>query len=278
VTDVTEPRQPRRSSKVSREPSPLPSWRRSNEGEPIPSSTAIRVWYLRRLDLLQELTEHDLEALAKMTVDREYPRGALLLEAIDAPSVFLLKHGTVELFRSTPDGREVTTALLRGGALFGAGGLLAVGRRGLSARVVEDALVCQSSARKFLSFARDHPSMMLGVVRELAAQLFRAEETIEMLATRDVASRVAAAILSQANTGGTDGVTPPLTREAWASLCGTTRESVSRTLSRFKAREWIRESGRSIAILDQHALHTVAAGAKLVVNPPPGAVRRNPPN
>ena len=55
-------------------------------------------------------------------------------------------------------------------------------------------------------------------------------------------------------------VVPPITQADLASLCGVTRESVSKTLTSFDRRGLVRREGRTYVLLDTAALTRLAGG------------------
>ncbi|HUY24380.1 MAG TPA: Crp/Fnr family transcriptional regulator [Candidatus Saccharimonadales bacterium] len=227
-------------------------------------TAATRLWHLERLDLLRGLGPAGLDALAQRTLDREVGRGSLIGVRDGPSSVYLVKRGTVRLFRVTTSGREVTTALLGPGRLFGTASFVPGAEPELLARAVDDVLLCQTRPHELLALARDHPGLMVAMIRDLVWQLLRAEQAIERLASGGVAARVAATLLS-----AQEGPTPSdRTNEEWAALCGTTRESVSRTFSRFRRAGWIVTRGHAVAIRDAAALRMVADGG--IALPAPG--------
>jgi CRP-like cAMP-binding protein len=53
---------------------------------------------------------------------------------------------------------------------------------------------------------------------------------------------------------------PSITQADLASMCGVTRESVSKTLASFDRRQFVRREGRSYVLLDPEALRRLAEG------------------
>ena len=53
---------------------------------------------------------------------------------------------------------------------------------------------------------------------------------------------------------------PPISQADLASLCGVTRESVSKTLSEFGRRGIVRRDGRRYLLLDPEALERLSDG------------------
>jgi CRP/FNR family transcriptional regulator len=86
----------------------------------------------------------------------------------------------------------------------------------------------------------------------MARQIFRLEQTIESMASQQVPQRLAGLLLEEIAEGEkTDGgvLLPSRSQEELAKLIGSTRESVSRTLSTWRTEEVITMRGRRIVVL-----------------------------
>jgi CRP/FNR family transcriptional regulator len=93
---------------------------------------------------------------------------------------------------------------------------------------------------------------MARVVMVMAKQIFRLEQTIERMASQQVAQRLAATLVDELAAGEeSDGgiLLPVHSQEQLARLIGTTRESVSRTLSIWRSAGVIAMKGRRIVVL-----------------------------
>ena len=92
----------------------------------------------------------------------------------------------------------------------------------------------------------------------------------EDLAFRDVGGRLARLLLSLAARQGmpaenrTITLNTRLTHQELANCVGTTRETLTLTIDRFKSDGWIRFEGRMIVICDPKALHARAGTMRLL--------------
>jgi CRP-like cAMP-binding protein len=104
--------------------------------------------------------------------------------------------------------------------------------------------------------------MALGLLGALARLVLSKEAMAEDLVWLDLRGRLAKRLLQLATTPESDGhpVVPPITQADLASLCGVTRESVSKTLTSFDRRGLVRREGRSYVLLDTEALRRLAEG------------------
>jgi len=88
------------------------------------------------------------------------------------------------------------------------------------------------------------------------------EASADDLVWLDLKGRLAKRLLLLARDDGPDGVpaVPQISQADLASLCGVTRESVSKTLAGFGRRGIVRRDGRRYLLLDPDALERLAEG------------------
>ena len=63
--------------------------------------------------------------------------------------VYLLKEGRVKIYKLSPDGKELTLAVLESGEIFGEMALIDEGPRGTIAEPLEDSYICVIRRRDF---------------------------------------------------------------------------------------------------------------------------------
>jgi CRP-like cAMP-binding protein len=115
-----------------------------------------------------------------------------------------------------------------------------------------EAVVCEVSAHDFVGMLARHPLLMTKVVMVMARQLFQLEQMIESLASRRISSRLAGYLLTQSDEGERlDGgvLLAPMTHDELTTIIDSSRESVSRTIGRWRAQGIVRTEGRRIVVL-----------------------------
>ena len=210
-----------------------------------------KVWFLRRLNLFEGMSETEIEKISHEFKMRSCaPRHSVINESGDR--VYLLKEGRVRLYHLTVEGQDVTTAVITPGQLFGIGAFLGGDGTATHAEALEESYICEAGAQDFLAMLARHPLFMARVVMVMAKQIFRLEQTIESMASQPVPRRLAGLLLVQMADGQPcDGgvLLPSHSQEDLAKLIGSTRESVSRTLSSMRAAHLIAMRGRRILVL-----------------------------
>ena len=227
------------------------------------SGRAEKLWYLRQIRLFDRLSEPDLLRLAQSSEMREYARGEVIQHAKPPADVIqFVKAGRVKISTYSADGKEQVLALLDAGDLFGelASAPLPAPVR---AEALDRAVVCSIERALFEDVVRHTPEVALKVIQVLARRLRAAEQEIEDLALRDVPARLASLLVRLADGYGEEHergirLSFRLTHQDLAHMIGSTRETVTMIMNRFRNDGLIRADRRILVILDREGLGAVA--------------------
>ena len=241
---------PRKLADLARRASARPS--------PLAADPAAKLGYLRQVDILSPLSAEEREWVAANTAMVTCEKGRVFYTPEEPGEVvFLLKHGRVDLFRLTPDGRKLVVATLDAGTCFGEMGLLGQGMYGCYAEAVSDCLLCVMSRTDLQTLVRRNPDVGLRLLEVIGGRLLQRESELEALAFRGVPARLAALLLREADAYGT---VAGRSHQDLAERLGTYRETVSQTLGRFRAEGLVAVEPRRIRLLDSDGLRAYAEG------------------
>jgi CRP/FNR family transcriptional regulator, cyclic AMP receptor protein len=220
---------------------------------------------MRATPLLEATPAQAVRTLAQGAALREYRKGTYLFhQHDDAPDVFFLWRGRVEISSTSVTGHRQLHTTLEPPQFFGELGVLGDLPRTATAVAVEDTAVCVVHGPDFLSFLDDHPEASRALLRALARQLQAHEALVEDLLFLDLKGRVAKRLLGLVSPSleelPDDGAVIPsvVTHADLASLSGGSRENVTRILSDFQRRGLVRRSGRRYVLKDVAGLRRLA--------------------
>jgi CRP/FNR family transcriptional regulator len=193
-----------------------------------------------------------------------YPKGALLfVEKQDARGVYALCEGEVKLSISSPEGKIMIMRIARAGELLGLMATMAGQPYEVTAETIHPCQVAFVRREDFLRFVANHPEASQNVVRQMSAQYRGACEQLRTVGLSASAQEKLARLLLTWTEGiqqtkeGTR-IKLPLTHEEIAEFIGTTRETVTRTLSDFKVRHLVAIQGSTLMIPNRAALESFA--------------------
>ena len=197
-----------------------------------------------------------ISALAARGVIHQYRRGTYLFhQGDDAPDVFFLVAGNVEISSLSSSGRRLLHATIDRPQFFGELGVLGDIARTAAALALEESTVWVAPGRVFLEFLTEEPTATRALLRALARQVQADEAFVDDLLFLDLKGRVAKRLLQLVSPSldelPEDGAVLPaiVTHADLASLCGGSRENVTRILSDFQRRGLVERAGRRFVLL-----------------------------
>jgi CRP/FNR family transcriptional regulator/CRP/FNR family cyclic AMP-dependent transcriptional regulator len=225
---------------------------------------------LSQVDMFSALAEADLRKIADTLVERHYPSGSAILHAEDPAGgyFFIVAEGEVAVVLETAEGKETVLAALQPGEFFGEMSLLDECPRAATARAVRPTRLMLLRREDFRRHLRECPEMAFSLLIEMNRRLRQSNRKVMGLSYRSMHARVAGAILGlmeekgvrQRDAGGMSVlIRNRPTQQFLAEMAGTTRESVSRTLSAWGRRGWLRSRGRDLFILEEERIKEFAA-------------------
>src|SRR3990172_2733403 len=221
-------------------------------------TTAVEL--LQRVPFLAALAAVDREALAAAVKRRRFARGQAVFSKDDpGDALYIIEEGSVRIYLPSPQGADLTLAVLGGGEFFGDLALLDGGHRSASATALRDTSVLALDRADFTDLLQSRPQAAMAVLASVTQRLRETNETAGDLAFLDVGGRLAKKLLDLAASHGVprpDGVLldVSLTQEELANMLGVTRARVNRHLSSLRRQGAVTRGGRRFLIRDTEAL------------------------
>jgi CRP/FNR family transcriptional regulator len=162
---------------------------------------------------------------------------SLFLEGDRGDSFFILVHGAIRVFKSTPDGRELTVKMLKPGENFGE--VILAGNNAYPASAVAAAPSEILEIRSdLLDRMLDDHDMRLRFVGMLMGKMRYLTERVRYLSSLDVEERFFRFI--HEHYGPVTEIPIALSKKEMAAAIGTIPETFSRMLTRLKKRDLLK--------------------------------------
>jgi len=219
-----------------------------------------KYWHLKQVELFDNMESSDLKELGERVETELVEQGTDIYRAGDlSDRVYLLKSGTVKLWRESDDGKEFILHFMRSGDLFGELAIIEQEVRTETATVLEDAFVCSVGCHEFEDFLSRHPSVALRISRVIGERKERLEKRVLDLVAKDVRTRLAHTLARLADEFGHpdgDGISIELrlTQSDLAHLVGSTRETTSTVFNEFRRAGFVDSEGRTVRVLQPERL------------------------
>ena len=207
-----------------------------------------------KVPLFAGLAPAERQALAAAATLRRYRRGErIVTQGQPGESFFVIVKGRVSVLVISPEGREVVLSTLGDGDYFGEMALLDDATRSASVVASERAELAVLSRPVFFELLRSNFLLTRALLSTFSRRLRHANATIEGLAALDVKSRLARYFRELASArgrhagGGWVVLVRPSQREI-ADTIGSSRETVSRTMSQMASENLIVPKGKVVYI------------------------------
>lgn len=215
---------------------------------------------LLKAQLFAGSASQELEFIAKRAVPRHFDAGEMIFSEGEAcQGLFVIRSGSVRIFKTSPSGREQTLAIEGAGNSIAELPVFDGESYPASAMATTSSEVIFIARRDFQSLCLEHPQFALRVVRQVGSRLRRLVGIIEELSFTTVRDRLISHLLRLAKTEGRKtarGVEIGMasSQQDLAASLGTVRELVSRNIARLHAEGLIVHEGKVIVIPDPDKL------------------------
>jgi CRP/FNR family cyclic AMP-dependent transcriptional regulator len=219
--------------------------------------------HLKASILFQDLSPEEQAGLERRIPFINVAAGTLIYSPDEHGEVlFLLKEGRVRLYRLSPDGKALTTAIIEPGSVFGEMALLGQGMQDSFAEALEDSTLYTLSRRDVQEVLLADPRISRRLLELVSRRLADTERKLEEFAFRNVPQRLASLLLQLAHVpaGQREGpVTLPTryTHQQLAEMIGTYRETVTKVLNDFRQQGLVRMDHGHIQLVDLETLQAM---------------------
>jgi CRP/FNR family cyclic AMP-dependent transcriptional regulator len=219
---------------------------------------------LKENGFLCHLTQAAAEHFQSIKSTSSYPAGIrLFLENEEPGGIFLLCSGKIKLSVSSKGGKTLILNLAAPGEILGLSATMSGMPHEVTAETMYSSQVAFIRREDFLSFIKLFPEAYHAVVRQLNSQYAGACEQLRTVGLSTNVNEKIARLFLHWSSGEKHASEPtrikvPLTHEQIAECVGSSRETVTRTLSQFKSKRLVMLKGTTAMIPSRAALMAVS--------------------
>lgn len=212
---------------------------------------------LTHVPIFNHLSDEELVQVAKTSRSKQFTKGEMIFHAGE-PShyLYIVHRGKVKISRTDESGKEQIIRILEPGDFLGELSLFTFSENENDAFVMMDSDICMIHRQDIHQLLRQYPNISVKILEEFSYRLDKTEKLVSQLTSKDAEKRIASYLidLSKEQNDQTT-ITLPMTRKDLASYLGAAQETISRKLSSFQERGWIKQKGqKQIQIVDFHSL------------------------
>lgn len=223
---------------------------------------------LKRCPLFAGLKEGDLALIKTIAKPKQITRKEILFgDGEEAKGFYVLLSGKVKLYKISREGKEQILHVVTAPDAFAEAALFLEGSYPAFAEALIDSQLLFFPKRDFIQLIERNPQLSINMIVSLSHFLRKFASLIEELSLKEVSSRIAKYMIDLSIKLSKEGKNPKeveldLSKTQLASKLGTISETLSRTLSKMKAKGMIDVKKNKIIILNRNMLEELASGLK----------------
>ncbi len=182
-----------------------------------------------------------------------------------ATHCYLVRRGRLKLTKINEEGKEVIIRYIGAGELTAAVAVMKKGLYPVTSKSIQETNVVGWDNATMVKLMRRFPDLAINLLDVILARIEDVQQRYLEVCTEQVDQRIARSLLRLMRWAGTKKesgilIDIALSRQNIADYSGTTLYTVSRTLSAWEKKGWVKSGREKIIVTDPHALVAFAEG------------------
>jgi CRP/FNR family cyclic AMP-dependent transcriptional regulator len=215
------------------------------------------LWYFESVNLFNILCPHKVKVMDKKHEFLNFKRDAFIYFPEDkADHIYMIASGRVKIGHYLEDGKEIVSAILTNGEIFGELALAGEEKRRDFAQVMDEGtVICPLSLIDLKNLMFENRELSFKMLKLVGLRLMKLERKLELLVFKDARTRVIEFLKDAASwkgkkVGFETMIPTRLTHKDIAALTGTSRQTVTTILNELKEKNLIYFDRKKILIRD----------------------------
>ncbi|WP_312472893.1 Crp/Fnr family transcriptional regulator [Neobacillus sp.] len=196
--------------------------------------------------LFRELNDFELTKIADIAIARDWKKQShVFLQGDPLETVYFIYDGKIKIYKSDVNGKEQIVAIMKKGEMFPHVGFFRKGDYPAYAEVLESSKLIAVPISQFETVLIENPELCIKVFRVLGEKIVDLQNRLEEQILNNTYEQIIKLLIRIAQKHGRekgDGtilLKSEFTNKDLANMIGTTRETISRTLTKMKKDELI---------------------------------------
>ncbi|MBT2656346.1 Crp/Fnr family transcriptional regulator [Bacillus sp. ISL-18] len=210
--------------------------------------------------IFKELSAKELDPIVKITQERFYKnRMYVFMQDDPLDRVFFIHSGKIKIYKSDLTGKEQLISVLGPGEMFPHAGFFRKGKYPAYAEVLEDAELIIIPIDRFEKILISYPELCIKLFKVLGEKIVDLQGRLEAQVLHNTYEQIILLLvrLCKSNgekVGGLYKLTTQFTNRELAKMIGTSRESVSRTITQVKKKSLVSQDENGFYLINREAL------------------------
>jgi CRP/FNR family transcriptional regulator, cyclic AMP receptor protein len=216
---------------------------------------------LAEFTLFRELTDSELTKITDISIVRDWKKHShVFLQGDPLENVYFIFDGKIKVYKSDINGKEQIVDIMKKGEMFPHVGFFRKGTYPAFAEVLEPSTLIAVPISQFENVLIENPELCIKVFKVLGEKIINLQDRLEEQILNNTYEQIIKLLVRLAQNYGkklennTIWLEAEFTNKDLANMIGTTRETISRTLTRMKRDELIELDDEGNMILDPEKL------------------------
>lgn len=216
---------------------------------------------LAEFTLFRELTDSELTEITDISIVRDWKKHShVFLQGDPLENVYFIFDGKIKVYKSDINGKEQIVDIMKKGEMFPHVGFFRKGTYPAFAEVLEPSTLIAVPISQFENVLIENPELCIKVFKVLGEKIINLQDRLEEQILNNTYEQIIKLLVRLAQNYGkklknnTIWLEAEFTNKDLANMIGTTRETISRTLTRMKRDELIELDDEGNMILDPEKL------------------------
>ncbi|GAA0593062.1 Crp/Fnr family transcriptional regulator [Virgibacillus siamensis] len=216
---------------------------------------------LHKIPLFKDLTDYEMEPIVDLAKHRMYRNGShIFMQGDPLTNVYFIHQGRIKIYKTDFHGKEQIVNVLQPGDMFPHQGFFRQDDYPAHAEVIEDAILIYIPIKAFENFLINHPEICVKLFRVLGDIIMDLHNRLEEKILHNTYEQIIMLLLRLAKDYGKETndnlmkIKTHFTNRDLANMIGSSRETVSRTLTQLKKQQLIATDKSGAYVLNTEAL------------------------
>lgn len=217
--------------------------------------------FLKQFPVFKDLSDSEMEPIVDFAHSRKYEAGTIVfMQHEPLTNVYFIQKGKVKIYKTDYEGKEQIVNVLQQDDMFPHQGFFRSGNYPAHAEILEDAILINIPILSFENFLLTHPEISVKMFRVLSEIIIDLQKRLEEKILYSVNDQIILLLLRLAKKNGKKinedeyRLTVHLTNRELANMIGSSRETISRTLTQLRKEEVISADEDGFIIINQTKL------------------------
>lgn len=216
---------------------------------------------LQRFPIFKSLNDYEIEPIVDLAQKKVYPNGThIFMQGDRLTNVYFIYRGKVKIYRTDMQGNEQIVNVLQPGDMFPHQGFFRQDNYPAHAEAISDLILVYIPIQLFEDFLINHPEICIKLFRVLGDIIVDLQNRLEQKILHNTYEQIIMLLMRLSKSHGkkvnknTFKITTQFTNRELANMIGSSRETVSRTLSQLRKQNCIENDEEGFLMINTDCL------------------------